>query len=312
MVSIEVDDAVKTQAALRKSEKEARELLDRLPGRFGTRTAADFDFVNRSILEETGTTLEELRKLGFLHFVHPDDKERIRQGYLRSVEQKTAHEDTYRWKHADGEYRWHHSRSVPYFNEDGSVYKWYALNLEIDDLYKTKEVIREREAQLSWLIEAVPSFLWSADAAGSIEYVNKRAEAYTGRSLHELTSNGWFDLVHPDDSATVAEKWDQSMKSGTTSDTVHRLRAADGSYRWFQCRANAMRNARGDITNWYGLLTDIHERKIVEERLRRKELHLRRHRRCNACHDLARHPRRGNRPMESPHAFLHRKDRGGN
>src|SRR5258708_11463206 len=66
------------------------------------------------------------------------------------------------------------------------------------------------------------------------------------------------------------------MKSGTTYDTVHRLRAADGSYRWFQCRANAMRNARGDITNWYGLLTDIHERKIGEERLRREELHLRR------------------------------------
>jgi len=276
LVGIEVDDAVKAQEALKKSEKEARELLDRLPGRFATRTAADLDFVNRNILEETGTTLEELQKLGFLHFIHPDDKERIRQGYLRSVEQKAAYEDTYRWKHADGEYRWHHSRSVPYFNEDGSVYKWYALKLEIDDLYKTKEVIREREAQLNWLTEAVPGFLWSTDATGFIEYVNKRAEAYTGRSLHELTSNGWLDLVHPDDSATVTETWDQSMKSGTTYDTVYRLRAADGSYRWFQCRANAMRNARGDITNWYGLLTDIHERKIVEVRLSREELHLRR------------------------------------
>ncbi|MEM5453566.1 PAS domain-containing protein [Paraburkholderia phytofirmans] len=276
LVGIEVDDAIKAQEALQKSEKEARELLDRLPGRFATRTTTDFDFVNRHILEETGTTLEELQKLGFLHFIHPDDKERIRQAYLRSVEQMTAYEDTYRWKHADGEYRWHHSRSVPYFNEDGSVYKWYAMNLDIDDLYKTKEVIREREAQLNWLTDAVPGFLWSADAAGSVEYVSKQAEAYTGRSLHELTSNGWLDLVHPDDYATVIETWDQSMKSGAAYDTVHRLRAADGSYRWFQCRANPMRNARGDITKWYGLLTDIHERKIAEERLRRKELHLRR------------------------------------
>jgi PAS domain S-box-containing protein len=276
MVGFEVDDAVKAQEALKKSEKEARELLDRLPGRFATRTTADFDFVNRHILEETGTTLEELQKLGFLHFIHPDDRERIRQGYLRSVEQNAACEDTYRWKHADGEYRWHHSRSVPYFNEDGSVYKWYALNLDIDDLYKTKEVIREREAQLNWLTDAVPGFLWSADATGSVEYVNKRAEAYTGRSLHELTSNGWLALVHPDDSATVREAWDESIKSGTAYDTEYRVRAADGSYRWFQCRANVTRNARGDITDWYGVLTDIHERKIVEERLRRKELHLRR------------------------------------
>jgi hypothetical protein len=47
------------------------------------------------------------------------------------------------------------------------VYKWYALNLDVDDLYKTKEVIREREAQLNWLTDAVPGFLWSTDAAGS-------------------------------------------------------------------------------------------------------------------------------------------------
>jgi PAS domain S-box-containing protein len=275
LVGIEVDDTVKAQEALKKSEREARELLDRLPGRFATRTTADFDFVSRRILEETATTLEELQRLGFLHFIHPDDKERIRQGYLWSVEQKAAYEATYRWKNADGEYHWRLSRSVPYFNEDGSVYKWYVMSLDIDDLYKTKEVIREHEAQLNWLTDAVPGFLWSTDAAGSIQYVNKRAEAYTGRSLHELTSNGWFDLVHPDDYATVAEKWDQSMKNGTTYDTVHRLRAADGSYRWFQCRANAMRNARGDITNWYGLLTDIHERKIGDERVRREELHLR-------------------------------------
>ncbi|MFM0204516.1 PAS domain-containing protein [Paraburkholderia fungorum] len=276
LVGIEVDDTVKAQEAVKKSEREARELLDRLPGRCATRTTADFDFVNRRILEETGTTPEELQRLGFLHFIHPDDKERIRQGYLRSVEQKAAYEDTYRWKNADGEYHWHHARSVPYFNEDGSVYKWYVMSLDIDDLYKTKEVIREREAQLNWLTDAVPGFLWRTDAAGSIEYVNKRAEAYTGRSLHELTSKGWFDLVHPDDYATVTETWNHSMKSGATYDTVHRLRAADGSYRWFQCQANAMRNARSDITNWYGLLTDIHERKIGDERLRREELHLRR------------------------------------
>ncbi len=41
LVGIEVDDAVKAQEALKKSEKEARELLDRLPGRFATRTTAD-------------------------------------------------------------------------------------------------------------------------------------------------------------------------------------------------------------------------------------------------------------------------------
>jgi PAS domain S-box-containing protein len=125
VVGTEIEDAIGAKEALRKSEREARELLERLPGRFATRTEQDFDFVNRAILEETGTTLEALQKFGFLHFVHPDDRERIREGYLRSQATKGAHDATYRWAQADGTYRWHYSRSVPYFNEDGTVYKWY-------------------------------------------------------------------------------------------------------------------------------------------------------------------------------------------
>jgi PAS domain S-box-containing protein len=42
LVGIEVDDAVKAQEALKKSEKEARELLDRLPGRFTTKNGSGF------------------------------------------------------------------------------------------------------------------------------------------------------------------------------------------------------------------------------------------------------------------------------
>jgi PAS domain S-box-containing protein len=276
LVGIEIEETIKAQQALAASEREAKELLDRLPGRFATRTEQDFDYINQEILEEAGTTLEGIQNLGYLTFIHPDDRDRVKEGHLRSVQEKSAHDTTYRWADCDGNYRWRHSRSVPYFNEDGSVYKWYSVTIDIDDLYKSKEVIRERKVQLNWLTENVPSLLWRTDARGRLEYVNKRAEDYTGLRLGDLIASGWLRLVHPDDAASTFKAWQDCLDGGRPYDSVHRFRAADNTYRWFQCKGSPVRDAHGEIVNWYGLSTDIHERQLVQETLRKEELSLRR------------------------------------
>ena len=148
--------------------------------------------------------------------------------------------------------------------------------MDIDGLYRSKEVIREREVQLNWLAETVPGLLWRTDSRGRLEYVNKRTEDYTGLPLDDLRANGWHHLVHPDDSASTIEAWQDCLDSGSPYDCVFRLRAADNTYRWFQCKGIPVRDANGDIVNWYGLSTDIHERQLAQEAVRTEELNLRR------------------------------------
>ncbi|MFL9910483.1 PAS domain-containing sensor histidine kinase [Paraburkholderia sp. RL17-337-BIB-A] len=276
LIGTEIEETIKAQQALTASEREARDLLDRIPGRFAVRTEHDFDFVSQQILEETGATLGDIQNLGFLSFIHPDDRNRVKERHLLSVREKSAHEIAYRWADRDGNYRWRHSRSVPYFNEDGSVYKWYSTTIDIDDLCKSKELIREREVQLNWLAETVPSLLWRTDARGRLEYANKRTEDYTGLPLDDLIANGWIRLVHPDDAGSTIEAWRDSLDSGRPYDCVHRLRAADNTYRWFQCKSTPLRDANGDIANWFGLSIDIHVRHLAQEALRTNELNLRR------------------------------------
>ncbi|MFL9904382.1 PAS domain-containing protein [Paraburkholderia fungorum] len=276
LIGTEIEETIKAQQALTASEREARDLLDRLPGRFAVRTEHDFDFVSQQILEETGTTLGGIQNLGFLSFIHPDDRNRVKEHHLLSVQEKSAHEIAYRWADRDGNYRWRHSRSVPYFKEDGGVYKWYSTTIDIDDLCRSKALIREREVQLNWLAETVPSLLWRTDAHGRLEYANKRTEDYTGLPLDDLIANGWFRLVHPDDAASTIEAWRDSLDSGRPYDCVHRLRSADNTYRWFQCKSTPLRDANGEIVNWFGLSIDIHVRHLAQEALRTNELNLRR------------------------------------
>jgi len=55
---------------------------------------------------------------------------------------------------------------------------------------------------------------------------------------------------------------------------VRYRRAADGQYRWFLSRAVQLRDGKGEIVKWYGVSTDIEERKRAEQRLRESEAYL--------------------------------------
>jgi len=80
-----------------------------------------------------------------------------------------------------------------------------------------------------------------------------------------------IEAVHPDDLPRVVEVRTKSLQTGQIYDVEHRCRRADGIYRWFQVRGLPVRNAEGTVTAWYLLLTDIDDRKKVEEALQVSE-----------------------------------------
>src|SRR5262249_11225341 len=109
---------------------------------------------------------------------------------------------------------------------------------------------------------------------GAVEYVNRQILDYFGRTLEELKQWGTMDAVHPDDLPRVGAAWQRSIEAGITYDIEHRLRRADGVYRWFQSRGLPIRDAEGRIVRWYNLLTDIDDHKKTEENLRRSQADL--------------------------------------
>jgi signal transduction histidine kinase len=68
--------------------------------------------------------------------------------------------------------------------------------------------------------------------------------------------------------------WQRLLASGPSSDAEARLRRHDGEYRWFLFRANPLRDASGAIVKWYGINTDIEDRRQAEDALRRSEAFL--------------------------------------
>jgi PAS domain S-box-containing protein len=122
---------------------------------------------------------------------------------------------------------------------------------------------------LRQLADGLPQIVWVARPDGSHEYYNKQWREYTGLELEDSTDDAWAALFHPDDRERAVNAWHEALRQGTPYDIEFRFkRVWDGAYRWFLGRALAYRNANGEIVNWYGTCTDIHEQKLAEEALR--------------------------------------------
>ncbi len=135
----------------------------------------------------------------------------------------------------------------------------------------TLGIARERELYFKTMAEAVPEILWTADLNGADDYFNQKTIDYTGRSHEQMRGDGWYQLVHPDDLEDCIAKWKNALSTGEPYEVEYRLRAKDGSFRWFLGRANPIRNSAGAIVKWFGTCTDIenqkHNQQILEEQI---------------------------------------------
>jgi diguanylate cyclase (GGDEF)-like protein len=74
-------------------------------------------------------------------------------------------------------------------------------------------------------------------------------------------------LLHDEDRVRVLAAWRHSLETGRAYDVEHRMRWADGEYRWVHTRAYPRLDRQGAVVGWYGATEDINERKLAEQRL---------------------------------------------
>ena len=137
--------------------------------------------------------------------------------------------------------------------------------------------LRLREARFQETVETMPAMAFIALPNGSRTFCNRRWEEYTGLTSDQVSGSGWQTVVHPDDLPRVLTKWRTALSTGTPFEYEVRLRGENGEYRWFFTRVVPLRDGSGQITKWYGVTTDIEDRKRAEqerERFRQIEAEL--------------------------------------
>jgi PAS domain S-box-containing protein len=209
-----------------------------------------------------------------IQLLHPDDHEETRRVWSTCLRTGCAGEVTVRVRNAEGGYGWFLSRVEPLRANDGTLVYWIGVNLDIDDGKRAEDALRKSEKELRDTIDTIPAIVWSALPDGSNTYANKRFVEYSGLSAEQTAGSGWQAAIHPDDLERHAGKWMEAIATGKPHDNEARFRRSDGQYRWHLDRGVPLRDEDGNIVKWYGVVTDIEDRKRAEQAQQRSEAYL--------------------------------------
>ena len=232
------------------------------------------EFLNRGWHEYTGLSPEESHGWGWQAVFHPDDLPPLMEKWGKMLVSGESDEIEARLRRHDGVYRWFLIRAQAFRDEAGNILRWYGTSTDIEDRKRAEEALRDGEQSLRLILDGIAGLVAIMSATGEVEAVNRQVLEYFGRSVEEMKGWSTSNAVHPDDLPGVISAWVHSIETASPYDVDHRLRRADGVYRWFHARGLPLRDREGRVLRWYVLLTDVDDRKRAEEDLRNAQSEL--------------------------------------
>src|SRR5271163_3737084 len=198
-----------------------------------------------------------------LQRILPEDRCLAREIIERASKNGTDFEHEYRLLLPNGAIK--HVRALAQALQDASGnLEFVGAVSDISEQRRAEAVIREQETELRQVVDTIPAIVWSTLPDGSNTYVNKRFVEYSGSSGEHMAGAGWKALIHPDDLERHAAKWMEAVATGKPVENEMRSRRSDGQYRWQLDRGVPLRAENRNIVKWYGVTTDIEDRKRAE------------------------------------------------
>jgi PAS domain S-box-containing protein len=215
--------------------------------------------------EFTGQSQEEILGRGWAAAVHPDDLPRVAEVWQRSLETGTAHENEFRVRRHDGEYRTVLARAVPVKEPDGSVREWVGTLSDVTERREAEEQLRQSELRFRQLAENIHEvFYLSQIDPPEMVYVSPGYEAIWGRSCDSLYENpeSFVDAVLEEDRRSMQERL-RRQAAGEPTQGLYRIRRPDGEVRWIFDRSTSIVED-GRVVRVAGIAEDVTERRLAE------------------------------------------------
>lgn len=191
----------------------------------------------------------------FFERIHPDDVAPTRRAIEDSIASGLAYDVEYRTQQQDGSYKWIRAVWRTEYAENGNPRRFEGITVDVS-------AAKNAEASFRELADAMPQIVWSADARGAVDYLNRRWFELTGKTPGDREVN---DVMHVDDRVPAQAAFERSLETGEPYEREYRLCLPGfDEPRWFLGRALPVRDEAGRISRWYATSTDIHEQKLAE------------------------------------------------
>jgi PAS domain S-box-containing protein len=172
--------------------------------------------------------------------------------------------------------------SVSRIGENEGDQRIVSTHTDITEKKKAEESLRESQRVLTTLMGNLPGMAYRCDNDHdwSMEFVSEGSYALTGYRPAELMGSAvlsFGDLIHPDDREYVWDSVQDALQSRERYQITYRIITSEGKVKWVWEKGQGVFSPEGEFQALEGLISDITERKLAEEQLRRSRRQLRIH-----------------------------------
>lgn len=206
--------------------------------------------------------------------MHPEDRDRLLQLHDELRKGRDDYLFEYRTTLPNGSVRWISARGKVLERQSDGPIRIVGVTSDITEQKHLRQVQDRQDAQFRLLADALPQLVWVADAKGKVTYYNQRRQQYFEEPQANTSDPQWQPLIHRDDLSKTIASWAHAMQNCQDYEMEHRLRMADGHYRWHLSRATPSLGLDGLVASWFGTATDIDhlietaaQVKLLDERL---------------------------------------------
>ena len=148
---------------------------------------------------------------------------------------------------------------------------------QADTQHRAVADLARSEERYALAVRAANDGIWDWDLVSDVLYLSPRWHAILGRPQPEggdLRPETWFELVHPADLTRVRAAVREHLEGRSPHlRAEHRMRHADGGWRWVLTRGLATRADDGRATRMAGSMSDVTDRRLAQLRLAHDALH---------------------------------------
>jgi len=172
-------------------------------------------------------------------------------------EYRVVHKDT-------GQIRWVKDHGVPVRDEKGDVLMYDGLIIDVDERKRVEKEIKRLKEKYEDLILNIPCVVDSAlpDESGAMTFISDRYTNWTGYSPEDFYKDPglWPKTVHPEDREEAVDTWAEACRNKDT-----------GQIRWVKDHGVPVRDEKGDVLMYDGLIVDVTARREAEQALKESE-----------------------------------------
>jgi PAS domain S-box-containing protein len=200
-VARDITDRKKAEEGLRESEESYRILVEDMPALI-CRFAPDgtLSFVNKSYCQYFDKTRDELVNENFFQFIPKEERDKVKTHFVSLTQEKPAISYEHQVLMPNGKVRWQRWTDRALFDEDGKLYQYQSVGMDITESKTAEYALRESEERFRKLAELMPETIYEMDLKGTLTFVNRKAFEHFGYTQEDLDGGlNAFEMVAPED-----------------------------------------------------------------------------------------------------------------